>query len=62
MTDTKKRNQRQYAWQKENSERINVLFEKGTKSRIDEVRGSSSISEYIRSAVSERLKKDSNQN
>ena len=52
------RNHRQYNWQKENTERINILFEKGTRDRIDAVRGSTSISEYIRAAVAERLSQD----
>lgn len=55
--DSIKRNKRQYNWQKENGERINILFEKGTKDRINAVRGSESISEYIRNAVKDRLEK-----
>ncbi len=59
MTQTNtERNQRQYNWQKNNAERINVLFTKGTRERIDAVRGPASISEYIRAAVLEKLNND----
>ncbi len=60
MVDTEKRNKRQYAWKKENTERIDILFEKGTKDRINAVRGEKSISDYVRNAVKERLEKDEN--
>ncbi len=59
MEDTAKRNKRQYDWQKENAERINVLFTKGTREKIDAVRGSRSISEYIREAVADKLEQES---
>lgn len=59
MEDNTKRNKRQYTWQKENTERINVLFTKGTREQIDAVRGNRSISEFIREAVSEKLEKES---
>lgn len=57
--DTVKRNTRQYEWQKENAERMNILFEKGTKARIDkacEVAGINK-SEFVRKAVENELKK-----
>ena len=34
--DTKKRNSRQYNWQKENTDRINFTMPKGKKERIKE--------------------------
>ena len=59
MIDTEKRNKRQYAWQAENKERINVLFEKGTKDRINIACGltGQKPSEFIREAVEEKLSK-----
>lgn len=39
---------------KENKERINVLFEKGTKARIEAT--GAKVSEFIREAVEEKLK------
>ena len=56
--DTVKRNKRQYAWKKENVERIDLLFEKGTKDQINSVRGSMSVSEYVRIAVKEKLERE----
>lgn len=56
MVDTVKRNKRQYDWQKENIERINVVFEKGTKEKILAT-GAESVSGFIREAVEEKLKK-----
>jgi len=52
-----KRNTRQYNWQKENKERINILFDRGTKDRIklgaDKLGQTSS--EFIREAIEEKL-------
>ena len=56
--DTVKRNKRQSEWIKNNQERINLLFEKGTKARIDnacKVLGISK-SEFARQAIEEKLK------
>lgn len=56
--DKVKRNKRHYEWMKENVERINLMFEKGTKARIDaacEVLGVSR-SAFVRDAINEKLK------
>ena len=57
--DIEKRNKRQYEWQKETKERINILFDKGTKDRIkigaDKLGQTSS--EFIREAIEEKLYK-----
>ena len=55
MVDAEKRNKRQYAWQTENRERINILFDKGTKARIEAT--GAKVSEFIREAVEEKLQK-----
>jgi post-segregation antitoxin (ccd killing protein) len=57
--DTEKRNLRQYAWQKENRERISFLMEKGTKERINTAAQALNInaSEFIRQAIDEKLNK-----
>lgn len=54
----KKRNIRQETWKKENKERINILFEPGTKDRITATASdlNISVSEFIRQAVEEKLK------
>lgn len=57
--DLKKRSARNNKWLKENVERINLCFEKGTKTRIDEackVLGVSK-SEFARQAINEKLEK-----
>jgi uncharacterized protein (DUF1778 family) len=58
--DTKKRNTRQQNWVNENRERINLLFDKGTKERLTQAAAASgvSISEYVRNAVNSKLQKD----
>lgn len=57
--DIEKRNQRQYNWQKEQKERINILFEKGTKDRIKAAAAKLNIntSEFIRNAIDEKIDK-----
>lgn len=47
-----------YEWKKQNTERIDILFEKGTKEKINQVRGQKSIAEYVRHAVAVQLEKD----
>lgn len=58
--DTKKRNTRQQTWINENKERINLIFEKGTKERLQEAAKASNvtISEYVRQAINEKLEND----
>lgn len=58
--DTKKRNTRQQTWINENKERINLIFEKGTKERLKEAAAASNItiSEYVRQAINEKLEND----
>ena len=58
--DTVKRNKRQYNWQKETYDRLNMLFEKGIKERIQtaaDIRGLST-SKYVQMAVEKQLKED----
>lgn len=56
--DIQKRNKRQNEWQKANGERLNIVFEKGTKARIEEVCSftGQSVSAFVREAVEKRLK------
>lgn len=58
--DTKKRNSRQQNWVNENKERINLLFEKGTKERLSQAAAASgvSLSEYVRNAINSKLQED----
>lgn len=53
----KKRNQRQDQWKRDNRERINILFPKGTKDRIkvaaDELK--ISVSEFVLQAINEKI-------
>ena len=56
--DIEKRNKRQYAWAVENKERLNVMLEKGTSSRIDSVLGAGETrSSFIREAIENELYK-----
>lgn len=56
--DVEKRNKRQYAWAVENKERLNVMLEKGTASRIDSVLGAGETrSSFIREAIEKELYK-----
>lgn len=57
--DIEKRNKRQYAWQKENRERINILLELGTKDRIAAAAEKINVnsSELIRQAINEKIDK-----
>ena len=52
-----KRNQRQDTWKRENRERINILFPKGTKERIKTAAEGSglSISEFVLQAINEKI-------
>ena len=62
-TDTTKRNKRQYQWQKENTERLNLLFVKGTKEKIQRAaqnRGIS-ISEYVSLSIERQIQEDEKQ-
>ncbi len=55
--DKQKRNARLNRWKAENKDRINILFEKGTKERIanaSKIVGEST-SEFVRKAVEQRL-------
>lgn len=55
--DKQKRNARTMRWQNAHKDRINVLFEKGTKERIAEAADKlgESSSEFVRKAVEQRL-------
>lgn len=58
--DTKKRNTRQQKWINENKERLNLLFDNGTKERLTKAAAASnvSLSEYVRNAVNTKLLED----
>ena len=55
--DAKKRNNRQYKWQKENKDRINFTMPKGRKEQIKEAaeRADISPSEWINNAIVAKL-------
>lgn len=57
MDKKQEKYKRQNAWIREKAERISLLFEKGTKERIQVVADAEgiSISEYVRKAVEARL-------
>ena len=56
--DTEKRNKRQREWRKENKERMDLDFEKGTKARIDAACEALGVSRsaFVRDAINEKLK------
>lgn len=55
--DTKKRNTRQYAWQKENADRINAILPKGMKAEINDAAAGLGVSssEFIRQALRAKI-------
>ena len=54
--DIEKRNKRQYAWAKDNKERLNVMLDKGTTGRIDSVlMAGETRSSFIRDAIEKEL-------
>ena len=55
--DTKVRNSRQYRWQTENRERINLLFPKGTRQELQEAADvmGVSLSEFVCQAIREKI-------
>lgn len=55
----KKRNERQYSWQKVNTDRINFTMPKGRKAEIQEAAKAEGISasEWINKAICEKLGK-----
>lgn len=57
MIDTKKRNKRQYNWQKEKTDRLNFTMEKGTKDRIKAAADKLNMnaSEFCRLAINEKI-------
>lgn len=58
----KKRNIRQYNWQKENTDRINFTMPKGTKEEIKAYARSKGISasEWINEAIREKMERQDN--
>ena len=55
--DTKKRNDRQYKWQKENTDRINFTMPKGRKAEINQCaeRSGMSAAAWINEAITEKM-------
>lgn len=55
----KKRNDRQYSWQKENTDRINFTMPKGRKAEIKAIASSKgmSASEWINEAIQEKIER-----
>ncbi|MED9905276.1 MAG: hypothetical protein UFG06_13990 [Lachnospiraceae bacterium] len=51
----KKRNQRQYTWQKDNTDRLNFTMPKGTKDRILQAAGKGNASDWMREAIFDKL-------
>lgn len=61
MLDTVKRNKRQQQWIDGNRDRINLVFSKGTKERVQEAadRAGVSKSQWIEEAINEKLARES---
>ena len=58
--DTKKRNKRQQDWQNQNRDRINMIFSKGFKERVQTAAAvvGLSVSQYVEQAVIEKIERD----
>lgn len=55
--DIQKRNRRQQKWKDENRDRINLLFTKGIKEKVQEAADISGVSksQWIEAAINEKL-------
>lgn len=58
--DTKRRNARQQAWQKEHRDRINFLMPKGRKAEIQAaaLRCNMGVSEWLNEAIAEKIARE----
>lgn len=58
--DLKKRNATIQRWQNENRDRINMIFTKGFKERVQAAAAAVglSVSQYVEQAVNERIQRD----
>lgn len=58
--DKKKRNKRQYEWASEKRDRINLLFSKGLKDKIQEsaTQAGMSKSQWVEQAIWEKMDRD----
>ncbi|MDQ0153421.1 uncharacterized protein (DUF1778 family) [Moryella indoligenes] len=58
--DIQKRNKRQQKWKDENRDRINLLFTKGIKEKVQEAADISGVSksQWIEAAINERLERE----
>ena len=58
----KRRNDRQYLWQKENTDRINFTMPKGKKAQIKEIASSKEIknNERIKEDIQEKIEREKN--
>ena len=58
--DKQKRNRRQQKWTDENRDRINLLFTRGIKSRVQEAADRAGVSKsiWIEAAINEKLERD----
>ncbi len=58
--DKQKRNRRQQEWKNENRDRINLLFTRGVKNRVQAAadRAGVSKSAWIEAAINEKLERD----
>ncbi len=61
MLDTTKRNKRQQKWTDENRDRINLIFSKGTKERVQAAAEQAGLSksQWIEAAINEKLERES---
>lgn len=57
MVDKQKRNDRQYKWQKEHTDRLNFVMPKGMKDKIIDAseKLGMNTSEFIRQAIQEKI-------
>ena len=58
--DKQKRNRRQQKWTDENRDRINLLFTRGIKSRVQNAADRAGVSKsiWIEAAINEKLERD----
>ncbi len=58
--DKQKRNRRQQEWKNENRDRINLLFTRGVKNRVQAAADRAGVSKsvWIEAAINEKLERD----
>lgn len=63
-SDVEKRNKRQYKWQTKKRDRINMIFAKGTREKVQEAAKNTglSMSQWVERAICEKIERENKKN